>query len=145
MKYLVSAVALVFGGLRILDALGKDVKYLPEAIAGRVSAKIEGVSNPRNGYWAGLATGILLLPCSSAPYFIVLNLLSERVYMITGLALIALYNLIVVAPFVLTTVLVHGLMRTTMDFKLWSMENRRWVNLLIGATLVLLSLLNLTF
>ena len=144
-KYLVSAVALVFGGLRILDALGKDVKYLPDALAGRVSAKIEGVSNPRNGYWAGLVTGILLLPCSSAPYFIVLNLLSERVYMITGVALIALYNLIVVAPFVLATVVVHGLMRTTMDLKLWSMENRRWVNLLIGVTLVLLGLLNLTF
>jgi len=143
-KYLVSAVAIVFGGLRILDALGIDVKYLPDALAGRVSAQIEGVSNPRNGYWAGLATGILLLPCSSAPYFIVLNLLSERVHMITGVALIALYNLIIVAPFVITTVVVHGLMRTTMDLKLWSMENRRWVNLLIGVTLVLLGLLNLT-
>ena len=143
-KYLVSAFAIVFGGLRILDALGMDVKYLPDALAGRVSAQIEGVSNPRNGYWAGLATGILLLPCSSAPYFIVLNLLSERAYMITGVALIALYNLIIVAPFVVTTVVVHGLMRTTMDLKLWSMENRRWVNLLIGVTLVLLGLLNLT-
>ena len=143
-KYLVSAVAIVFGGLRILDALGLDVKYLPDALAGRVSAQIEGVSNPRSGYWAGLATGILLLPCSSAPYFIVLNLLSERVHMITGVALIALYNLIIVAPFVITTVVVHGLMRTTMDIKLWSMENRRWVNLLIGVTLVLLGLLNLT-
>jgi cytochrome c biogenesis protein CcdA len=143
-KYLVSAVAIVFGGLRILDALGMDVKYLPDALAGRVSAQIEGVSNPRSGFWAGLATGILLLPCSSAPYFIVLNLLSERVHMITGLALIALYNLIIVAPFVITTVVVHGLMRTTMDIKLWSMENRRWVNLLIGVTLVLLGLLNLT-
>jgi cytochrome c biogenesis protein CcdA len=143
-RYLVSAVAIVFGGLRILDALGMDVKYLPDALAGRVSAQIEGVSNPRSGYWAGLATGLLLLPCSSAPYFIVLNLLSERVYMITGVALIALYNLIIVAPFVLTTVVVHGLMRTTMDIKLWSMENRRWVNLLIGVTLVLLGLLNLT-
>jgi len=143
-KYLVSAVAIVFGGLRILDALGIDVKYLPDALAGKVSAQIESVSNPRSGYWAGLATGILLLPCSSAPYFIVLNLLSERVYMITGIALIALYNLIIVAPFVITTVVVHGLMRTTMDLKLWSMENRRWVNLLIGVTLVLLGLLNLT-
>ncbi len=143
-KYLVSAVAIVFGGLRILDALGMEVKYFPDALAGRVSAQIESVSNPRNGYCAGLATGILLLPCSSAPYFIVLNLLSERVYMITGLALIALYNLIIVAPFILTTVVVHGLMRTTMDIKLWSMENRVWVNLLIGATLVLLGLLNLT-
>ena len=86
-----------------------------------------------------------MLSCSSTPYFIVLNLLSERVFMVTGLALIALYNLIVVAPFVITTVAVHGLMRATMDIKLWSMENRRWVNLLMGATLVLLGLLNLTF
>jgi len=52
--------------------------------------------------------------------------------------------LIIVTPFVITTVVVHGLMRTTMDIKLWSMENRRWVNLLIGVTLVLLGLLNLT-
>ena len=65
--------------------------------------------------------------------------------MITGVALIALYNLIIVAPFVMTTVVVHGLMRTTMDIKLWSMENRRLVNLLIGATLVLLGVLNLKF
>jgi cytochrome c biogenesis protein CcdA len=143
-KYLVSAVAIVFGGLRMLDALGIDVKYLPDALARRVSALIEGASSPGNGYLAGLATGILLLPCSSAPYFIALNLLSERVYLITGIALIAMYNLIIVAPFVVTTVAVHGLMRTTMDIKLWSMENRRWMNLLIGATLVLLGLMNLT-
>ncbi len=144
-KYLVSGVAIVLGGLRILDALGVDVKYLPDVLAGRVSAQIESVSSPGKGYWAGLATGILLLPCSSAPYFIVLNLLSERVYMITGLALIALYNLIIVAPFVVTTVVVHGLIRSTMDIKLWSMENRRLVNLLIGVTLVLLGVLNITF
>lgn len=141
-KYLVSCVAIVLGGLRMLDALGVKVKYLPDALAGRVSAQIESVSNPWNGYWAGLGTGILLLPCSSAPYFVVLNLLSERVFMITGVALIALYNLIIVVPFVITAVAVHGLIRTTMDIKL-SMENRQWVNLLIGVTLVLLGVLNL--
>ena len=144
-KYLVSGVAIVLGGLRILDALGMRVKYLPDALSGMVSAQIEAVSNPRNGFWAGLAMGILLLPCSSAPYFIVLNLLSERVFIITGVALIALYNLIIVAPFVVTTVVVHSLMRTTMDIKLWSMENRRLVNLMIGVTLVLLGVLNLAF
>ena len=142
-KYLVSAVAIVFGGLRILDAFGINLKYVPDALANRVSTRIKGVSNPKNGYWAGLATGILMLPCSSAPYFIVLNLLSERFYM-TSFALITLYNLIVVAPFVITTIVVHSLMRTTMDLKLWFIQNRRWVNLLIGVTLVLLGLLNLT-
>jgi len=142
-KYLVSGVAIVLGGLRMLDALGMKVKYLPDALAGRVSAQIESVSNPWNGCWAGLAAGMLLLPCSSAPYFIVLNLLSGQVFILTGVALIALYNLIIVAPFVVTAVAVHGLIRTTMDIKLWSMENRRWVNLLIGVALVLLGVLNL--
>jgi len=144
-KYLVSAVAIVLGGLRILDALGMRVKYLPDALAGRVSAQIESVSSPWNGFWAGVVTGILLLPCSSAPYFIVLNLLSERVFMITGIVLIALYNLIIVSPFVVATVVVHGLVRSTMDIKIWSMDNRRLLNLLIGVTLVLLGVLNLAF
>jgi len=30
-----------------------------------------------------------------------------------------------------------------MDLKVWSLENRRWLNLLIGVGLILLSVLNL--
>jgi len=142
-KYVISLVAAVFGILRIMEALGEKVKHLPDAFASRISTRIERVSDPRGGFGAGIVTGFLLLPCSSAPYFIVLSLLSERASMLPGLALLGLYNLIITVPFVAITVVVAGLLRSTMELKLWSLENRRWVNLLMGFGLILLSLLNL--
>ena len=142
-KYVISLVAAVFGILRIMEALGEKVKHLPDAFASRISTRIERVSDPRSGFGAGIVTGFLLLPCSSAPYFIVLSLLSERASLLSGLALLGIYNLIITVPFVAITVVVAGLLRSTMELKLWSLENRRWVNLIMGFGLVLLSLLNL--
>jgi cytochrome c biogenesis protein CcdA len=142
-KYVVTPIALVLGVLRIMEALGKEVKHIPGSFAGRISKRIEGASNPRNGFGAGIVTGFLMLPCSSAPYFIVLSLLSERASYAVGLAFLLLYNLIVILPFLMITVVVYGLVRSTMDLKLWSLENRRWLNLLIGVGLILLSVLNL--
>jgi len=142
-KYVVTPIALVLGVLRIKEALGREAKHIPDSFAGRISKRIEGASNPRNGFGAGIVTGFLMLPCSSAPYFIVLSLLSERASYTVGLAFLLLYNLIVILPFVMITVVVYGLVRSTMDLKLWSLENRRWLNLLIGVGLILLSVLNL--
>jgi len=142
-KYLVAALAFVFGCMRILEALGRRVKHVPDAFAVRISRRLEEATSPGSGFIAGIVTGSLLLPCSSAPYFVVLSLLSERASLLGGLALLALYNLIITVPFLVITLVVHGFVRTTMELKLWSLENRRWVNLLMGSTLVALSLLSL--
>ena len=142
-KYIVSLVAIVLGSLRIVEALGVKVKHIPASFAGRISTRIEEASNPRNGFGAGIVTGFLMLPCSSAPYFIVLSLLSERASMTAGLAFLVLYNLIIILPFIAVTVVIYSLMRTTMELKLWSLENRRWINLLMGVALILLSVTNL--
>jgi len=142
-KYIVSLLAIVLGSLRIVEALGVKVKHIPTSFAGRISTRIEEASNPRNGFGAGIITGFLMLPCSSAPYFIVLGLLSERASMTTGLAFLVLYNLIIILPFIAVTVVIYSLMRTTMELKLWSLENRRWINLLMGVGLILLSVTNL--
>lgn len=142
-KYIVSLLAIVLGSLRIVEALGVKVKHLPTSFAGRISARIEEASNPRSGFGAGIVTGFLMLPCSSAPYFIVLSLLSESASMTAGLAFLVLYNLIIILPFVAITVIIYSLMRTTMELKLWSLDNRRWINLLMGVGLILLSVINL--
>jgi cytochrome c biogenesis protein CcdA len=142
-KYIVSFLAIVLGSLRIFEALGVKVKHIPDLFAGRISKRIEEASNPRNGFGAGIVTGFLMLPCSSAPYFIVLSLLSERSSMTAGLAFLFLYNLIIILPFIAITVIIYSLMRTTMDLKLWSFDNRRWINLLMGVGLILLSVINL--
>jgi len=142
-KYIVSLVAIVLGSLRIVEALGLKLKHIPASFAGRISTRIEEASNPRNGFGAGIVTGFLMLPCSSAPYFIVLSLLSERTSMTAGLAFLVLYNLIIILPFIAITVIIYSLMRTTMELKLWSLENRRWINLFMGVGLILLSVINL--
>ncbi|MCW4048670.1 MAG: sulfite exporter TauE/SafE family protein [Candidatus Bathyarchaeota archaeon] len=143
LKYLVSPLTFVFGVLRILDSLGKDVKYLPETFSRKISTRIEQVFNPRNSFWAGILVGFLMLPCSSAPYFTVLSLLAVRASIVEGFALLGYYNLIIIVPFIVITLIIHGLVRSTMDLKLWSLENQRGVNLLMGIALVLLSILNL--
>ena len=143
LKYLISPLTFVFGILRILDSLGKDVKYIPETFSRKISTRIEQVSNPRNGFWAGILVGFLMLPCSSAPYFTVLSLLAVRASAVEGFALLGYYNLIIIMPFIIITTIIHGLVHSTMDLKLWSLKNQRGVNLLMGIALVLLSILNL--
>lgn len=143
LKYLVSPLTFVFGILRILDSLGKDVKYLPGTFSRKISTRIEQVSNPINGFWVGILVGFLMLPCSSAPYFVVLSLLAVRSSIVEGVALLGYYNLIIIVPFIVITLIIHGLFHSTMDLKLWSLENQRGVNLLMGIILILLSILNL--
>ena len=84
----------------------------------------------------------MLLPCSSAPYFIVINMIANKPSFY-GLALLVLYNLIIVTPFVALTMIVYGLIFSTMEVKQWSLENRPWINALIGFTLVALGVVNL--
>ena len=142
-KYIVSPLTFIFGVFRILDSLGKEVKYLPGSFSRKISTRIEQVSNPRNGFWAGVFVGFLMLPCSSAPYFTVLNLLTTRASMMQGIVLLGYYNLIIILPFIIITILIHGVFRSTMALKIWSLENNRRINLLMGIVLILLSILNI--
>jgi len=141
-EYLASAFAIILGAMRIIEALGRKVKYLPDALSSRITRRIEEVTTPRSGLIAGAVTGFLLLPCSSAPYFIVINMIADKPS-ILGLALLVLYNLIIVAPFIAITLIVYGLVFSTMEVKQWSLESRWWINALIGFTLVALGVVNL--
>ena len=141
-KYIAAAFSIVIGSLRIIEVLGIKVKHIPNAFAGIISKQLEKVTNPRTGFIAGIITGFLMLPCSSAPYFIVLSLLSEKALLMEGLLLLGLYNFIIIIPFLIITLVVHTLTRTTMDFKLFSLEKHKWINLLIGLGLILLGFLN---
>lgn len=141
-EYLVSAFAIVLGVMRIIEASGRKVKYLPRSFTSRISKTLENVTTLRSGLVAGLVTGFMLLPCSSAPYFIVINMIANKPSFY-GLALLVLYNLIIVTPFVALTMIVYGLIFSTMEVKQWSLENRPWINALIGFTLVALGVVNL--
>jgi cytochrome c biogenesis protein CcdA len=130
---------LLLGILRIIDAIGTEIKLIPQAFATRISKRIEATINIRSGLVSGILIGFLLLPCSSAPYFMVLNLISQNASLKIGMILLIIYNLVIIAPFVILTLLVYAILLTTMDLKLWSLENKKWVNLFIGLIIVILS------
>lgn len=139
-KYLIAAFAGIMGALRVVDALGKEVKFVPTTLAERLTARFESALTPWGGFVAGITTAALILPCSSAPYFVALDLLSRRAALLSGLALLILYNLIIVLPFVAVTLGIHAFSVSTMDIKIWVKEKRRWINLLTGIVLISLSL-----
>jgi cytochrome c biogenesis protein CcdA len=140
-KYAAVAFALLLGTLRIVEFFTGEMKHLPSAFSRAISKRLENVSDPRTAFVAGVVTATLLMPCSSAPYFLALNLISERSTALGGLVLLIIYNLIIVAPLAALTFMIHVLGFTTMDLKLWMVENRRLINLLLGVGLIFLATL----
>jgi cytochrome c biogenesis protein CcdA len=143
LKYFFSLLTLFLGILRIFGAMGTEINLIPQAFAIRISKRIETTINIKSGLVSGIFIGFLLLPCSSAPYFVVLNLISQKASLKIGLTLLVFYNLVIIAPFFIITLLVYSILLTTMDLKLWSLENKKWLNLFMGLIIVILSVYSL--
>jgi len=138
-KYFVAVFAGTLGVLRIIDASGREIKFVPQAFAERLKGRLESALTPWGGFVAGALMAALILPCSSAPYFVALGLLSSKATALDGLALLVLYNLIIVLPFVTLTLGIYAFSVSTMDIKLWAKGKRRWINLSMGIALIILS------
>ncbi len=143
MRYATVAFAFILGALRVAEFFTGERKHLPGSFISRITGRLEAVSDPRTAFVAGIVTATLILPCSSAPYFLAVNLLSERATVVGGVLLLGYYNLVIVAPLLAITFMIHFIGVQTMELKLWMTEKKRWINLLLGVALVLLSLITL--
>jgi cytochrome c biogenesis protein CcdA len=141
MKYATVAFAFILGSLRVVEYFTGERKHLPGSFISRITERLEAVSDPRTAFVAGVVTAALILPCSSAPYFLAVNLLSERATVVGGVLLLGYYNLVIVAPLLAITFMIHFIGVQTMELKLWMSEKKRLINLLLGLALVLLSLM----
>lgn len=139
-RYVAVAFALILGCLSISEFLMGERRHIPDAFAKQITKYLERVSNPRTGFIAGVVVAVLLLPCSSAPYFLAVNLISEKATQWGGFLLLAIYNLIIISPLLIITFSIHTLGLQTMYAKLWISEKKRWINLLMGLGLICLSL-----
>ena len=143
MRYATVAFAFILGSLRVAEFFTGERKHLPGSFISRITGRLEAVSDPRTAFVAGIVTATLILPCSSAPYFLAVNLLSEKATVVGGVLLLGYYNLVIVAPLLAITFMIHFIGVQTMELKLWMTEKKRWINLLLGLALVLLSLITL--
>ena len=87
----------------------------------------------------GILAGILLLPCTSTPYLVILSLLSTLENLYEGLILLILYNIVMVIPLLILTLGVYLLSFKTSELKSWSSKNRRVLNSVMGLMIVFLS------
>jgi len=141
MRYVTVAFAFILGSLRVAEFFMGEREHLPGSFINRITGRLEAVSDPRTAFVAGIVTATLILPCSSAPYFLAVSLLSERATVVGGVLLLGYYNLVIVAPLLAITFMIHFIGVQTMELKLWMKEKKRWINLLFGLALVLMSLI----
>jgi cytochrome c-type biogenesis protein len=139
-KYVTIIFAILLGSLRITEFFIGESKHLPETFITKITERLEKASDPRTAFVAGVVTATLILPCSSAPYFLALNLISENATLIEGIILLLCYNLIIVTPLLLITVLIHFIGVQTMALKIFISEKKKWINLIFGIVLVALGL-----
>jgi len=65
------------------------------------------VINPWGAFGVGFVVSLILLPCTSGPYVVVLGMLAERVEWMRSVGYLALYNLVFVLPMILITIGVY--------------------------------------
>ncbi len=126
----------VFGAI-----LKKEQKRVPDTLSKKLSDQLGKVSeNPLTAFGIGIVSGIFLLPCTSAPYFTALILISDLESLVEGFALLTVYNGIIIVPFIAITLGVHTLKLRTAQLKMWSAEHQRWLSITSGLLIALLAL-----
>jgi cytochrome c biogenesis protein CcdA len=137
-----SIFGLIVGIRNILGViLNKDLKLIPNTISERVSNNLRKVTeNPLTSFGLGLISGIFLLPCTSGPYFIALSFIADLDKFLEGIILITIYNSIIIMPFIVISFTIYQLKLKTSELKKWSTQNKKWINLISGIVIIILSL-----
>jgi cytochrome c biogenesis protein CcdA len=135
----------VFGlslGLRdiIGTFLNRRFKRVPESFSKKLSTYLERVSdNPITAFVVGVVASAFLLPCTSGPYLIALSLIANLKTMLEGMFLLIIYNSVIITPFLAITVSIYMLKLKTSELKKWSSKQQKWLNLIAGILMILLS------
>ena len=145
LRLIIGAATIFLGALQIYEFFKGGGKRIPGALAGRITYLLQRSSNPQTGFVAGVVTATFLMTCSSAPYFLALNLISSEATLTGGLLLILLYKAIAVTPLLTVTALIYFISFRTTGLRLFIFQRRRWMNLLSGVALILLSLFILIY
>ena len=136
----------VFGlSLGLRDTIGaflnRKIKRVPGFFSKRLSAYLKTASeNPITAFAIGVVASAFLLPCTSGPYLIALSLIANLKTLFEGLFLLAVYNGIIMTPFLVITLGIYMLKLKTSELKKWSTQKQKWLNLVAGLLMMFLSL-----
>lgn len=145
---MIVGVASIILGLREMVAvtLGKNISRVPTSISDKLSSLLQkNFATSLGSFIVGAVAGILLLPCTSAPYFVALSLISRTETIIQGVILLFIYNIIIIVPFLLITLMTYTFDLKTSQLKRWFKKTERSTGMTLGLIYLALGLLLFSF
>lgn len=142
LNFLFGVFGLSFGFRDMIStALNKKLRRVPKIFSEKLSVFIKGTAKkPMMAFIIGVVASVFLLPCTSGPYLIALSLIADLETALAGILLLILYNSIIISPFLVITLGIYTLKLKTNELKKWSSRKQKWINLMAGLLMILISL-----
>lgn len=139
-KYAIGLLGIGFGSLFMISGWGGEFRSPVPArlkrITERVVERASKVVNPLTSAAAGFIISLTLLPCSSGPYLVATIALSKLGNWSTAWLLLAIYNLIFIAPLVAITVGVLLFAIKVRKLKIWRTKKLSLMETVSGILLI---------
>jgi len=109
---------------------------VPQAWRPTLKKITRGVTSVPGAFGVGFVTSLLLLPCTSGPYVVIIGMLGNTATRVEAVGLLVLYNLIFVMPFVAITAAVGFGLTTPQKVEEWRKHSLEKLHLATGLVMV---------
>jgi len=131
----VSVLAIAIGLWNIKDYFWRDHWFsieVPKSWQPKIKHITSNITSIPGAFAAGLGVSLLLLPCTSGPYVVIIGMLSKTATRIQAVAYLLLYNLIFIIPFIGITIGVGLGFTTTARVETWRQKKLSVLHLITG-------------
>jgi cytochrome c biogenesis protein CcdA/glutaredoxin len=107
---IVGWLAIVLGLLNLKDYFWYGKGFLMEVSMSwrpRLKSLLKSVTSPVGAFGVGFLVSLILLPCTSGPYIVILGMLAEKATQFKAVTYLILYNMIFVSPMLLISYAVY--------------------------------------
>jgi cytochrome c biogenesis protein CcdA len=102
--------AIILGLLNLKDYFWYGKGFLmevPMSWRPKLKSLLKSVTSPIGAFGIGLLVSLILLPCTSGPYIVILGMLAKKAFQTKAVLYLILYNLIFISPMVLISFAVY--------------------------------------
>jgi len=139
LKYVIATLSMLIGGLQIKDFFfykkGSFATEMPIWMRPKAKRIIQKITSPLGAFLTGFIITLFLGPCTMAPLLVVTEALSQ-LGLIGALPWLLYFNLIVVLPLIIITLIVYKGIKTAESISDWKERNVRILHLIAGILLL---------
>ncbi|MBO3769982.1 MAG: cytochrome c biogenesis CcdA family protein [Thermoproteota archaeon] len=145
LRYLIGSVAIFFAILEFKEFLfyGKGINLERPDALDRIIKRYSSNITIAAGFLIGMAVSMIELPCTGGIYISMLYVLAKVGLTLQVFLLLLLYNVIFILPLIVIVILVY-LGKSLLEIDAWRIEKRRYMRLIAGILLLIVSIAIIT-